>query len=59
MEFPFTTWKGARNELSGTKFLFPGIGNSRELSTIPGKFPGMAKMTQTLGIPSFKQEKML
>ena len=40
----------ARDKLSGTKFSFPEIGNSREFSTIPGKFPGIAKSTKILGI---------
>ena len=39
-----------RDKLSGTKFSFPGIGNSREFSAIPGKFPGIAKSTKILGI---------
>ena len=39
-----------RDKLSGTKFSFPGIGNSRELSAIPGKFTGIAKSTKILGI---------
>ena len=39
-----------RDEFSGTKFSFPGIGNSREISTIHGKFPGKAKNTKILRI---------
>ena len=39
-----------RDKLSGTIFSFPGIGNSREFSAIPGKFPGIAKSTKILGI---------
>jgi len=41
---------GTRDELSGTKFSFPGIGNSREFSAVPGKFPGIANSTKLLGI---------
>ena len=33
--------------------------HSRELSAIPGKFPGIAKMTKILGISSIRQEKII